>query len=138
MAEIKQHPVLGIMVRSDGMILVPSNYRQKEHWTYGSKSNRGYLRVRIRNKEYLVHRLVAETFIPNPDGLPQVDHIKFEERTNNDISNLRWVTAQENTLNRRNTVEKGHRSIDFATTKEYNYDRWKRCMAKKLKEKKCV
>lgn len=131
MVKTKPHPTLGIMVRSDGMVLVPANYRSKEHWTYGSKTSRGYLRVRISGKEYLVHRLVAETFIPNPNDLPQVDHIKFEERTNNDISNLRWVTAQENTLNRGNTVEIGHRSIDFASKKEYNYDRWKRCMAKK-------
>lgn len=131
MVKMKPHPVLGIMVRSDGMVLVPANYRSKEHWTYGSKSKRGYLRVRISNKEYLVHRLVAETFIPNDENKPQVDHINHKEKTNNDISNLRWVTAQENTLNRGNTVEIGHRSIDFASEKEYNYDRWKRCMAKK-------
>lgn len=136
MVKMKPHPTLGIMVRSDGLVFVPATKHTKEHWTYGSKSKRGYLRVRILGKEYLVHRLIAETFIPNPNGLPQVDHIKFKERTNNDVSNLRWVTAQENTLNRRNTVENGHRSIDFATTREYNYDRWKRCMAKKLKESK--
>ena len=46
-----------------------------------------------------IHRLVAETFIPNDKNLPQVDHID-RNRIHNDISNLRWVTPRENLLNR--------------------------------------
>lgn len=60
----------------------------------------------------LVHRLVAEAFIPNPEGKPVVDHIDTNP-ANNAVSNLRWVTVQENCLNpltRRNnsTSKKGH------------------------------
>lgn len=40
------------------------------------------------------HRLVAEAFIPNPDGKPTVDHIDGD-RQNNDVSNLRWATYSE-------------------------------------------
>lgn len=42
-----------------------------------------------------VHRLVALTFLPNPDNLPQVHHID-NNPSNNHLSNLRWVTGSEN------------------------------------------
>tara|TARA_B100001564_G_scaffold312798_1_gene285894 strand:- start:440 stop:1009 length:570 start_codon:yes stop_codon:yes gene_type:complete len=51
-----------------------------------------------------VHRLVA-LFIPNPKNLPFVDHID-RDKTNNNISNLRWVTPRENN----NNVDKFHSS----------------------------
>lgn len=60
-----------------------------------------YARIGLRNKEkksYSVHRLVAEAFIPNPHGLPQVDHIDGN-RYNNDVNNLRWTTAKQNRNN---------------------------------------
>lgn len=53
------------------------------------------LRINNKNCDWLVHRLVATLFIPNPDNLPQVDHIDGD-KTNNAASNLRWVTAYDN------------------------------------------
>lgn len=51
-----------------------------------------------KNKHYTtrVHRLVAEAFIPNPDGLRCIDHIDCD-KTNNRVDNLRWCTHAENT-----------------------------------------
>lgn len=48
-----------------------------------------------KSKSFLIHRLVAETFIPNPDNKPQINH-KDGNPMNNNINNLEWVNAFEN------------------------------------------
>lgn len=64
-----------------------------------TKDKLGYFRVMLRknnsHKTFLVHRLVAEAFIENPNNLPFINH-KDENPSNNSVNNLEWCTAQYN------------------------------------------
>ena len=59
----------------------------------------GYLRVNLckngEKKNWLVHRIVAQAFIPNPDNLPEVNH-KDEDKENNSVQNLEWCDGKYN------------------------------------------
>ena len=67
----RQHGYLGVML-----------------YGKGGHATRGF-------KHCSVHRLVAEAFIPNPNGYAEVNHID-EDKTNNRVDNLEWVTHQQN------------------------------------------
>ena len=62
-------------------------------------NGKGYLRFSLlvngKRKFFFVHRIVAEKYVPNPDGKPQVNHIDGN-KTNNHADNLEWVTNMEN------------------------------------------
>ncbi len=77
--------------------------------------NNGYLSVELfknkKSKRILVHRLVAQAFIPNPDNLPCVNH-KDESRTNNAVENLEWCTYKYNS-NYGNCQKKKAAAIDY-------------------------
>lgn len=64
------------------------------------KDTKGYLRIQLfkngKGETKKVHRLVAEAFIPNPNNLPEVNHIKEFEKDNNIVENLEWVTSKQN------------------------------------------
>lgn len=58
-------------------------------------NNNGYERVNLNGVDKLVHRLVAEAYLPNPDNFPEVNH-KDKNRDNNCVNNLEWVSRQQN------------------------------------------
>lgn len=72
---------------------------KRKHFLKPCKDKGGYSFVNLskdgKYKTFYIHRLVAEAYLPNPEGLPQVGH-KDGSRDNNDISNLYWTDAKEN------------------------------------------
>ena len=77
-------------------------------WSYRSKKflkpfadKNGYLKVGLykdnKKKNFLIHRLVALAYIPNPDGLETVDHIDGNKE-HNYINNLQWMTQKDNAI----------------------------------------
>ena len=72
---------------------------KKKKFLNPSITDKGYLKVNLYNngvyKTKFVHRLVAETFLPNPDNLPQINH-KNECKTDNSVNNLEWCSASYN------------------------------------------
>ena len=60
---------------------------------------KGYLRVKLyksgRNYTKKIHRLIAQTFLSNPDNKPEVNH-EDGNKSNNKVNNLSWATTEEN------------------------------------------
>lgn len=87
-------------------------------WSYRTKkflksriAKNGYEHVCFKKNQkpydYLVHRLVAQAYIPNPNNYDTVDHIDFN-KTNNNVNNLRWLPNEINCrrkLNRKTTLD---------------------------------
>ena len=63
------------------------------------KYNTGYKRLTINSKKYLIHRLVALTFLENPENKEFVNHIDGN-KLNNELTNLEWATCLENNLHK--------------------------------------
>jgi hypothetical protein len=88
---------LGRFKNKKGVIM--SNY--KPHHS-------GYIYLRVNIQKYALHRLVAQTFIPNLENKPFVNHIDGN-KLNNSVNNLEWCTCSENNLhNFKIGLNKGH------------------------------
>ena len=83
------------IITEEGSILSKKTGRQ----IYVHVNKKGYCSVRLKHgdggKTHLVHRLVAELYVENPDSKEQVNH-KDGVKANNNHWNLEWVTCQEN------------------------------------------
>lgn len=88
-AVIRNHP--NYLISSNGDV----RNVKTDKFLKNSRSGNGYLTCFVDGKNELLHRLLAETFIPNPDNLPCINH-KDGNKLNNTLSNLEWCTYGEN------------------------------------------
>ena len=132
---MKEHPTLkGYFVTEDGRVFNCNKMMGKSGGgTYTiidydnpkelkGYDNKGYRFFCIDGRTVGGYKLVAETYISNPDNLPQVNHID-KDKSNNHISNLEWVSAQRN-------IEHSHSKLYKLKTPNgekievYNLKRW--------------
>jgi hypothetical protein len=89
-----------LVFRTNKPMIIPKKYwSYKGHNLKLNTDSEGYIRCTLsksgKTRRYLVHRIIAMTFIPNPQSLPQINHID-EDKHNNRIENLEWCTANYN------------------------------------------
>jgi hypothetical protein len=87
------------MIKDIGKQIVYSDGRVWSKWSKSwikpQLTKKGYHKLKINGKVSYLHRIIAEAFLPNPDNLPQIDHISGR-KTENNVNNLRWCTEEEN------------------------------------------
>lgn len=93
MKQIKEFPEY--YISTDGKVWS----RKSKRFLIGYVTSKGYRKVELSigriSEDIFVHRLVAQTYIPNPYNYPFINH-KDLNRLNNDLSNLEWCTAKMN------------------------------------------
>ena len=117
--EIKDYP--NYLIYEDGRVYSKKYKRfMKPHLN----KQTGYYIVDLykdnKRKKFPIHRLIALHYLSLVDGKDMVDHID-QNKTNNDISNLRWVTNSENIINRgvQSNNKLGHKNIGLTASNAY-------------------
>ncbi len=94
-------------------------------------NNRGYLSVVVRRRTHMLHRLVAQAYIPQPQGKDYVNHIDGN-KLNNRVDNLEWCTIAENNQHARET---GLHQASKGYKLKYKSDETKKIALSNLKDK---
>jgi hypothetical protein len=86
-------------IEKEGKEIYVSNHGRikdlKNREIHPNKMSNGYLRIAMNSKQQLVHRLVAQAFLENPNDLQMVNH-KDSDKTNNKLENLEWISHSDN------------------------------------------
>ena len=88
---------------------------------FGTKGSDSYIRISIGGKMFLMHRIIAQAFLPDFFDYPQVDHVDGD-RTNNDASNLRMATRSSN--------QQAHQSKAEGSSSQYRGVNWRKDASK--------
>ena len=117
----------GYTINENGDVFSYKGKKSDQHKMATVVTNCGYVHVSLAylqgySKPFLVHRLVAQTFIPNPDNKPQINHIDGNKQNNN-VNNLEWCTRAENQLHAFETgLQSSIQGEDHALSKLSNQD----------------
>lgn len=88
------------------------------------KNKKGYLKIGLMKDgiyhKHRVNRLVAQTFIPNWQHLPEVNH-KDGDKSNNSVTNLEWVSGRENRLYDKLEEAKWEDNVRIAAVARYHF-----------------
>jgi len=113
-------------ISSDGRVFsIRSNKYLKPRMSIDGYERVALCRGRSYRREYRVHRLVAESFLENPNNLPQVNHKDFN-RANNFVQNLEWCTNYDNA---HYSISNGRNGYDRPSLRNNNTGRFTICKA---------
>jgi hypothetical protein len=133
LSEIPSYP--GYFASRDGRIWSEKSNQWKKIVPHSGGKGDVYLSVAINRGPKRVHRLIAEAWVPNPEGKPEVNHIDGD-KLNNRIENLEWVTRAENAQHAYDTgLCRKLSSVDADAAKlNASQVRWIRSNAGKIKQ----
>lgn len=119
---IKDHPFY--MISNFGRVFSKKSNRIMKNRSVAKK---GYQQITLDGKQFCVHRLVAQAFIPNPNNLPCVNH-KDENPSNNNVKNLEWCTYKYNSNYGTNPANRKNQMI----SRYRNDENWKKDCIERL------
>lgn len=100
----------GYWITEDGRVYSEKSQRYLSVFSMNSRKKDWYRVVNFNKKRELVHRLVAEIYLPNPHNYSEVNHINGD-KTDNTVSNLEWCSRKQNVSHQ---VTAGlHRNVCF-------------------------